>query len=256
MSIIIIAPNLVSSLQKLYSKQISQLSPSSLSQQIQNKGFNKEQERILYHEAGHFLAGYLTGVTITEYDIYGDRDAGTSLTINLPNNNKLRYNRSNQANIDRSSSSRYGDNEVLSASRCGSLLIVAMAGMVAETLRFGTSKGGAEDYPTALAILQYYGISRRTYEASSSSNSSSGSSRSSSSSSSSSSGNNITSQRTIIFSDSDVDAYLRWAVLKSLVLLRLYRDELDILVDCMRNDGSIGDCIAAIEYQYRSSRSL
>jgi hypothetical protein len=123
-----------------------------------------------------------------------------------------------------------------------------MAGMVAETLRFGTSEGGAEDYPTALSILQYYGISRRTYDKARSSNSSIGSD-----SSRSNSGSVSSSQRNIIFSDSDTDAYLRWAVLKALVLLRLYRDELDVLVDCMRRDKSVGECIASIEYcrQYK-----
>jgi hypothetical protein len=50
-----------------------------------------------------------------------------------------------------------------------------------------------------------------------------------------------------MFSDSEAEGYLRWAVLKALVLLRLRRDALDELVDAMREGGSVGQCIACIE---------
>ena len=62
-----------------------------------------QQERVVYHEAGHLLLGYISGVAIRNYDITGDLDAGT--TIELENN----------------------DLDTLKK-RAGSFLIVAMAG--------------------------------------------------------------------------------------------------------------------------------
>ena len=61
------------------------------------------------------------GVPVTSYDITGDRDAGT--TIELPSEPSA------EASLR------------AVREKAGNLLIVSMAGMVAETLRFGDSKG-------------------------------------------------------------------------------------------------------------------
>ena len=114
-----------------------------------------QQERICYHEAGHFIVGYLSGLRTKEYDISGDIDSGTR--------------------IDSES------NLVL-----GNLLTCALAGCVAETLRFGDSSGGKADISMALQALQSANVHH---------------------------GEHI--------------GYLRWATLKALSLLRLYRDALD-----------------------------
>ena len=168
-----------------------------------------QQERIVYHEAGHLLLGYICGVAIRNYDITGDLDAGT--TIELENN----------------------DLDTLKK-KTGSFLIVAMAGtlvpqniitfsypnnnipypkfsfvvlgLVAETLRFGDSKGGAADLVIASEILRKSQIR-----------------------------------------PSDREGSLRWAVMKALILLRLYRNSLDSLVCAMMEGESIGDCIKVIE---------
>eukprot|EP01042_Synura_sphagnicola_P032578 gene32578-41897_t len=62
-----------------------------------------------------------------------------------------------------------------------------MAGVVAETLRFGNSRGGSEDFPVALEVLRYMNVAGEV----------------------------------------ESNAYLRWGVLKALTLLRLHRQELD-----------------------------
>lgn len=85
-----------------------------------------ERERIAYHEAGHFLCGYLCGVSIADYCITGERDAGAS--IELPEEVR-----------DLGSMTRY------IRAKSGHLMVVAMAGVVSETLHFGDSKGGAND---------------------------------------------------------------------------------------------------------------
>ena len=96
--------------------------------------------------------------------------------------------------------------DVLGDAKVGSLLIVAMAGVVAESLRFGDCYGGIEDFPLAVNILKSYGVN-----------------------------------------DADVDAYLRWGILKALILLRINRDTLDSLADMMRSQRSVVDCIIHIE---------
>lgn len=119
---------------------ITNLSAPGLYQSFQKKQSeaNTEglSERILYHEAGHFLAGYLCGVPVISYDVTGDRDAGTTIALDI------------------SESSTMTENVRAIRDKSGNLLVVSMAGMVAETLRFGDSKGGAEDLLFATEVLR------------------------------------------------------------------------------------------------------
>lgn len=161
---------------------------------------NELRDRVIYHEAGHFLACYLCGIPTMEYNIDGGIDA-ISIGARIPSLKSIE----NELKSPSSPSTVASKSEILIASRTGNLLIVSMAGIVAETLRCGNSMGGSEDFPIAVSILRLYGIG------------------------------------------AEVDDYLRWAVLKALSLLRIYRDELDLLAGNMRDGRTVAECIAGIE---------
>eukprot|EP01036_Dinobryon_divergens_P029174 gene29174-38238_t len=120
---------------------------------------------------GHFLAGYLCGVPILEYslpeDVRSSREsmdgsrmnAGTALLASVPSLAVV------VGGIDRSDKdSKPSLPAILRASRTGPLLISSMAGMVAESLRFGDCRGGREDLPLARSILRGYGVPRDQVE--------------------------------------------------------------------------------------------
>ena len=157
---------------------------ASLLRKYSNKVVKYQKKRIIVHEAGHVLAGYISGVVIKSYDVTGDRDAGTTIQLEEDMNSSV-----------------------------GRLLIVAFAGVVAETLVFGDCRGGGDDIRMAMVILQSSRIPSKDYEGS-----------------------------------------LRWAVMKSLVLLRLHRDSLDALIDGMEKGENIAECIRRIEDAHIQSR--
>lgn len=47
------------------------------------------------------------------------------------------------------------------------------------------------------------------------------------------------------------EGVLRWAVLKALTLLRVYRDELDKVAAAMQTGASIYDCVLLIEQDHQ-----
>jgi hypothetical protein len=99
------------------------LFPTLLSGQGSAYTSEKEKERILYHEAGHVLSGYLCGVTIERYDISGEVDG--SISIDVSDLKDLTF---TKGAVD--------GRESILQDRLGKLLVVAMAGVVAETLRY------------------------------------------------------------------------------------------------------------------------
>ena len=100
-----------------------------IARQYSNNTVQYQRERVIVHEAGHLMAGYLCGVVIRDYDVTGDRDAGT--TIELEDDDLASLNR-----------------------KIGNLLIVSFSGVVAETLVFGNCRGGGEDIRMAMEILR------------------------------------------------------------------------------------------------------
>ena len=82
------------------------------------------------------VVGYLCGVPILSYDITGERDAGLEV----------------EATSEALATSRNRNHDV--KAKGDHLLVVAMAGVVAEQLRFGNSKGGFSDIPMSLEVLR------------------------------------------------------------------------------------------------------
>ena len=142
------------------------------------------RERIAYHEAGHFLAGYLCGIPILGYVLSSIRSSNTILEFPLSQSDIINSIKKN----------------------AGHMLVVAMSGVVAETLCFGDSKGGLEDFPVALEVLRQINIPENQRE-----------------------------------------SYLRWAVLKALILLRIHRSTLDCVANAMTDGISVNECFARIE---------
>ncbi len=104
---------------------LSQIAPNLVTdarKTLNSRADGNQRERICYHEAGHFIAAYLSGLRTEEYDISVDLDSGTAIS---------------ESNLE-----------------LGNFLICALAGCVAETLRFGDSSGGRSDISVALDALR------------------------------------------------------------------------------------------------------
>jgi hypothetical protein len=101
----------------------------------------------------------------------------------------------------------------------GSLLVISMAGIVAESLIYGNAIGGASDWPFALSVLNSYHERTKV----------------------------LLDNPSDYMNDDDKDAYLRGAVAKALVLLRLHRNELNNLAKAMREGKTVMECVDIIE---------
>lgn len=125
---------------------ISIISPEFRSsfQKASSKPSSRDIERISYHEAGHLIAGYLLGVPILSYDISGAQDSGTTISTEM------------YANAE--------DNMLPSMDLVSALLVISMSGMVAETLRFGSSLGGSEDFSLAYSLMREYRLPSSKWE--------------------------------------------------------------------------------------------
>lgn len=145
-------------------------------------------DRISYHEAAHVICGYLCGILISDYSLLSssgqgnDVDIGNAIVIETP--------------MDGSES----DIPI----PLSSILIIAVSGLVGESLRCGDAKGGVQDISVALEAMRMRKIPSK-----------------------------------------DREGLLRWAVMKSLILLRQHRDELDCIASAMRRGESLRYCYLA-----------
>lgn len=138
------------------------------------------KERICYHEAGHFLVGYLCGIPASGYNVTTASNLAVEVVEGQQPPEKL----------------------------IGSLLILSMGGVVAETLRFGDAEGGSEDVALAMEVIR----------------------------------------TSPLLQGEPADGYLRWAVLNALKLLTQHRDILDNLASAMSESKSVAACYEEIEF--------
>ena len=216
----------------LLSKSRSRSESKSKSDRTHNGSgqcWTQEQERVAYHEAGHLLLAYLCGLSVTDYAL-GDSASTSILSPQHPSDIAVNSGNNNNSGSDIGSGNGSGYRSESSSGRTqrdrgkivlGNALIVAFGGVVAETLRFGDSKGGKEDIPMALDALRRAAVGSKE-----SRNVGSGGNRLNRGVKESGSGSGIG-----IGSGSgswkEKEGYFRWAVGKALSLLRLNRDALD-----------------------------
>lgn len=109
------------------------------------------RQRVIHHEAGHFLAAYLLGIPITNYSI----TAWDALKQGQPGLGGVQFDR---AVLE----------EKIQDPREFSLLIerlctVWMAGIAAEKLTYGSSEGGKGDYEQLQIALKLAGLPEYSY---------------------------------------------------------------------------------------------
>ncbi|MEM8779357.1 MAG: hypothetical protein AAGF26_10905 [Cyanobacteria bacterium P01_G01_bin.49] len=111
----------------------------------------KQRQRIIHHEAGHFLAAYCLGIPITGYSL----SAWEAFQKKQPGLGGVQFDfelLSNQKTIK---------NTPLLIERT---LTILMAGIAAETLIYNEVKGGEEDRQNLRAIMKVVGIPDSLYQ--------------------------------------------------------------------------------------------
>lgn len=167
------------------------------------------QQKIIRHEAGHFLAAYLLGCPVegcvlSAWDALQDRrfgarqvSAGTSFF-----DPKLSKQINTEGKLTRDSIDRYS--------------IIVMAGIAAEADAYGKADGGASDEMALVAFLSQLNSNRPG-------------------------GGSST------WDYESIKNQARWGALQAVLMLRQYKPAYDALVDALERNGSLGDCIYAIE---------
>jgi len=171
-------------------------------------------DKILRHEAGHFLIAYLIGcpvegcvlsswAALKDARFGGQRNslsAGTSF-------------------FDPDLSDQVNGKKPLSRDSIDRFTMVVMAGIAAEAINFGQADGGAGD---EMSLIKFLGqIRPRSGEAKS-------------------------------WTTESIRNQARWGALQSVLMLKEYKKSYEALVDALERGGGLGECIYAIESAARN----
>ena len=169
-------------------------------------------DRVLVHEAGHFLVAYTTGLlpkryTLTALDALrkavGQRLA--AFGTNAPPPPTAALSQAGTEFCDGAFARETAAGSISSAT-LDTVSNVALAGIAAEYVVFGQAEGGVDD------IAQLDGLFR-----------------------------------SLGFTQKRADSQVRWSVLNSVTILRECQEEHRRLMDAMRRGATVAECIAAIE---------
>jgi len=167
------------------------------------------REKVLRHEAGHFLIAYLLGCPVegcvlSAWAALSDvRFGGSSATITA-----------GTSFYDPALSNQIIDDQVITLSSIDRYSCVVMGGIAAEAMNFGKAEGGAGD---EMALIQFL-LSI-----------------------------NPKNQRAKVWDENRIRSQARWGAVQSVLLLKQFKPSYDALVDALERGGKLGECIYAIE---------
>jgi len=166
-------------------------------------------QKILRHEAGHFLCAYLLGCPVEGCVLsswvalkdsrFGGRQNAVSAGTSF---------------FDPELSAQVNGKQPLSRSSIDRYSIIVMGGIAAEASYFGRADGGAGD---EMALVQFL------------------------------SNINPRGGGALTWTPESIKNQARWGALQAVLLLRQYQPSYDALVDALERGGELGDCIYAIE---------
>lgn len=165
--------------------------------------------KVLRHEAGHFLCAYLLGCPVEGFvlstwaALNDPRFGGKRTTVNA-----------GTSFFDPNLSDEINGRKPLTRSSVDRYTIIVMGGIAAESLNFGGADGGAGDEMALVSFLTNL---------------------------------NPKSGGAMSWNIDSIKNQARWGALQAVLLLREYSDCYDALVDALERGGDLGDCVYAIE---------
>jgi len=167
------------------------------------------REKVLRHEAGHFLIAYLLGCPVegcvlSAWAALSDaRFGGSGASISA-----------GTSFYDPVLSTQINDAQVITRSSIDRYSCVVMGGIAAEAVNFGKAEGGAGD---EMALIQFL-LSI-----------------------------NPKNQVAKVWDENRIRFQARWGAVQAVLLLKQFKPSYDALVDALERGGKLGECIYAIE---------
>lgn len=171
------------------------------------------RQRILHHEAGHFLTAHLLEVPVQSYTL----SAWEAMRAGLPGLGGVVF---DTAEIEAALTSGS-----LSAQQINRYCIIWMAGIAAENQTYGTAQGGSDDQAKLRMLWQQVKGGQDAADSQTSLP--------------------VGAQDTSV--SSAVDTQLRWALLQAKTLLEKQAEAYEALVKAMSERASVETCCAEIE---------